>query len=73
MGTLFLSVCVFLVLADLSANLPTITWDAVDDRGRPVFGMVVAEPALGAGLWTICGLLGDVRRRRATPAHYENA
>ena len=32
-GTLFLSVCVFLVLANTLANLPTIMWDAVDDRG----------------------------------------
>ncbi|WP_172174247.1 hypothetical protein [Brevibacterium sp. CT2-23B] len=54
-GTLFLSVCVFLVLADMLANMPTIMWDAVDDRGRSVFGMVVAEPALGAVLWAIGG------------------
>ncbi|WP_152348637.1 hypothetical protein [Brevibacterium sp. CFH 10365] len=74
-GTLFLSVCVFVVLANTLANLPTIMWDAVDDRGRPVFGMVVAKPAMGAGFWAIgcacllvagvCGLLGDHRRRRA--------
>ncbi|WP_167356909.1 hypothetical protein [Brevibacterium siliguriense] len=56
------------------ANAPTLMWDAVDDQGRPIFGMVVAEPAMGAGLWAIgglcllaagvCGLLGDHRRRR---------
>ena len=82
-GTLFLSVCVFLVLADMLANMPTIMWDAVDDRGRSVFGMVVAEPALGAVLWAIgglsllaagvCGLLGDARRRKTAPAHFANA
>ncbi|GGC33058.1 hypothetical protein GCM10010974_14480 [Brevibacterium sediminis] len=82
-GNLFLSVCVFLVSADMLANMPTFMWDAVDDRGRPVFGIVVAEPALGAVLWAIgglsllaagvCGLLGEVRRRKAAPAHCANA
>lgn len=76
-GTLFLSLCAFLVLAELLMNLPTIMWDAVDDQGRPIFGTVVAQPSIGAGLWLIgclcllaagvCGLLGDVRRRRAVP------
>ena len=81
-GTLVLSLCAFLVLAELLANQPTIMWDAVDDQGRPIFGMVVAEPALGAGLWLIgclgllaagvCGLLGAVRWKRAAAAHYAN-
>ncbi|WP_155807353.1 hypothetical protein [Brevibacterium sp. VCM10] len=82
-GTLLLSLCAFIVLAELLANLPTIMWDAVDDQGRPIFGTVVAQPSMGAGLWLIgclsllaagvCGLLGDVRRRKAAPAHYANA
>ena len=73
-GTLILGACAFLVLAASLANLPTIMWDAVDDRGRPVFGMVIAQPAVGAGLWAIgglcllaagvCGLLGGHRRSR---------
>ena len=76
-GTLFLSLCAFLVLAELWANPPTIMWDAVDDKGLPVFGTVVAQPAPGAGLWLlgcvcllaagVCGLLSDVRRRRGVP------
>ncbi len=41
-GTLFLSLCAFLVLAELLMNLPTIMWDAVDDQGRPI---EVGEPA----------------------------
>lgn len=79
-GTLVLSACAIFMLVTLLADMPTIMWDAVDDQGRPIFGMVVAEPALGAVLWAIgcfgllaagvCGLLGDVRRRRATPAHH---
>ena len=52
-GTLFLSLCAFLVLAELWANPPTIMWDAVDDKGLPVFGTVVAQPAPGAGLWLL--------------------
>ena len=82
-GTLVLSLCAFLVLAELLANQPTIMWDAVDDQGQPVFGTVVAQPALGAGLWLIgclCllaagvfGLLGDVRRRRGVPVHHTHS
>ncbi|WP_127363894.1 hypothetical protein [Brevibacterium linens] len=45
-GTLFLSLCAFLVLAELLMNLPTIMWDAVDDQGRPIFGTVVAQPSI---------------------------
>lgn len=82
-GTLFLSLCAFLVLAELLMNLPTIMWDAVDDEGQPVFGTVIGEPAAGTWLWAvgslcllvagICGLLGDPRRRKAAPAHCANA
>ncbi|MGO3023373.1 MAG: hypothetical protein ACTIIH_09060 [Brevibacterium sp.] len=84
-GTLILGACAFLVLAASLANLPTIMWDAVDDRGRPVFGMVVAQSAVGAGLWVIgglcllaagvCGLLGSHRRSRvrSDTAHVPDA
>ncbi|UVI36900.1 hypothetical protein [Brevibacterium spongiae] len=74
-GALVLGVTAFLVLVTMVTNLPTLMWDAVDDRGLPVFGVVIAQPAMGAGLWSLgclclltaglCGLLGDHRRRRA--------